>query len=160
MRPRRHSGGRRLVVTSSPRRRRILEGRGWFAYKIFPKVAEYRVHVVNRRILNVAQKIPSNPNAIAWNHSAGSVFKKVGWNSINRNMAWQCIKAMDLARLNFGALDVMVDKDGNLAICEINSAPAVDDYMASRYAEMLDWYIRAPRGPLNPKFDDILFGHR
>jgi len=89
-----------------------------------PKVAEYRVCFIQGLVAWVATKIPSDPNAIAWNVAQGSKFENVNWKSWPIDAIETAYKAYQLSGLYLGGVDVMVDKDGRSYVLEINSAPS------------------------------------
>ena len=135
-----HAGGRFL------RKRYTYKGllkyaSKWKDYYISPyieKTNEYRVFVVNSRVAAISEKIPSDPNAIAWNHRAGSVFKNVRWGSWPLDVAHKAVKANNLFGLDFSAVDLMVDKDGNSYVLELNTGPTLSSsYVISKMAKCL-----------------------
>lgn len=133
LRPKHHAQGRNLFVINSQeellnalhQHQRVLSG-GWYLSDLVNKVAEYRVYVVNGRVATVAQKTPENPDAIAWNVAQGGRFDVVNWGDWPLSVCDVAIKAFNLAPgLDFGGVDVMVDRDGRAWVVEINSAPSL-----------------------------------
>jgi glutathione synthase/RimK-type ligase-like ATP-grasp enzyme len=72
----------------------------------------------------VANKIPKDPQAIAWNVAQGGKFENVAWKKWPINVIETAYKAYKLSGLYIGGVDVMVDKDGRSYVLEINSAPS------------------------------------
>lgn len=99
-------------------------GDGWYASEYIPKVAEYRVMFVQGRVAWVANKIPSNPDAVCWNVAKGGKFENVAWSDWPLRAVKVARQAFMLTDLDFGAVDVMVDADGKPYVLEINSAPS------------------------------------
>lgn len=98
----------------------------WYASPLIDKVAEYRVFVMQGRVVWVAQKIPHDPSAIVWNVSQdGSEFVNVKWGNWPLDVCEAAISACITAELDFGGVDVIVERDTNRPyVLEINSAPS------------------------------------
>lgn len=128
MRPHKHSQGRNVILINN-RNELIVQGRrfpeGWYASNYVDKVAEYRVAVVQGRAVWVVEKTPDNPDALAWNVAKGGRFDNVRWNDWPLDVVSVAIEAFNLSQLDFGGVDVMVDKAGNATVLEINSAPSL-----------------------------------
>jgi hypothetical protein len=128
VRPHHHSQGRNLRVVSTGELNSMLTRgsmNGHYARPLVQKASEYRVYVMNGRVVNVAQKTPSDPTDIAWNVAQGGRFDNVRWG------AWPA-KVVDLAcrvfphtGLNITGIDIMVDHDDNAWFIEANSAPSL-----------------------------------
>lgn len=89
-----------------------------------PKVAEYRVCFIQGLVAWVANKIPKDPQAIAWNVAQGGKFENVAWKKWPIDVIETAYKAYKLSGLYLGGVDVMVDKHGRSYVLEINSAPS------------------------------------
>lgn len=98
---------------------------GWYASKLVDKVAEYRVYVMKGRVVTVAKKTPADPSAVAWNVAQGGRFDVVRWGEWPMAAVEVAVKAFNLSDLDFGGVDVMVDRDGKAYCIEINSAPSL-----------------------------------
>ncbi len=127
VRPQTHHQGRHLYVTNNSSE--LLEainncGPGWYASQFIDKIAEYRVFVAQGRAVWVAKKTPANPADVAWNVAQGGRFDNVRWDEWPLKAVKYSIKAMELSDLDFGGVDVMVDRGGNCYVLEINSAPS------------------------------------
>lgn len=132
LRPSKHAQGRNLfvvnglegvleVVNSRPN----LFTEGWYASELIDKVAEYRVYVVSGKVATVARKTPDDPTQVAWNVAQGGRFDVVNWGDWNMEVCRVAIEAFNLSDLDFGGVDVMVDRDGRAYCIEINSAPSL-----------------------------------
>lgn len=140
VRPTRHAQGRHLYIAENYHDLRHIVTRnehlipGWYASTLIDKVAEYRVFVLMGRVINVSQKIPGDPDAIAWNVAQGGMFENVrfgSWPMDVVRLALQCFKETGL---DYSGIDVMVARDGTPYIIEANSAasmPAREDGEAS-----------------------------
>ena len=96
----------------------------YYISKYIPKVAEYRVCFIQGLVAWVANKIPKDPQAIAWNVAQGGKFENVSWKKWPIDVIETAYKAYKLSGLYLGGVDVMVDKDGRSYVLEINSAPS------------------------------------
>ncbi len=148
VRPARHAQGKRLYKCNSPvdledcLTNNFVIGEGYYISKYIPKVAEYRVAVVNGRAVWVAKKTPANPEAIAWNVARGGRFDNVGWKEWPLKVVKTAIEAFNLSGLDFGGVDVMVDAEGKAYVLEINSAPSqTSPYRQECFAKAFDYII-------------------
>lgn len=130
VRPGHHAQGRNLysVSTHAELDNAIMRCNrigAWYASDLIDKVEEYRVFVGSGRVVWVARKVPRNPEAIAWNNATGNgVFENVRWGDWNLKVVRIAIEGYNLSDLHFGGVDVIVDRDNNAYIVEINSAPS------------------------------------
>lgn len=143
VRPRTHSRGRRMWLVQTLdglREASEFAGPGWYATPFFDKVAEYRVAIVQGRVVWVASKTPANPQALAWNVAQGGRFNNVRFDDWPTYVIRAAIKAYNVSGLDFGGVDVMVDKDGNVEVLEINSAPSqTSPYRQECFAKAFDY---------------------
>ena len=133
VRPAKHAQGKHLYVAHNfeelngiiARYRRHLDA-GWYANVLVDKQSEFRYYVMEGRIVTVAEKTPENPEAVAWNVAQGGEFNVVKWGEWNLQGAKIAIDAMNLTSLDFGGVDVMIEKEtGRAYLIEINSAPSL-----------------------------------
>lgn len=132
LRPARHSQGKNLFVCNGVdevlnvvHQRPTLFREGWYASELIDKVAEYRVYVVSGRVATVAQKTPDDPTQVAWNVAQGGRFDVVRWGEWPMEAVKVSLEAFNLSGLDFGGVDVMVDREGRAYVIEINSAPSL-----------------------------------
>jgi len=128
IRPATHSQGRDLhYCTTLHEALDAFEqcGEGAYINEYVRKVSEYRAHVIQGRVSTLEEKIPEDPESIAWNQHQGNTFKNVRWDQWPLDAVKKSIAAMDLAGLDFGGVDVVVDATGKAYVLEINSAPSV-----------------------------------
>ena len=122
---------------------------GYVSRKI-DKVAEFRVYVVNGKVVAVAQKTPGNPQDVAWNVAQGGRFDNVRWGDWNLKACQAAILAALISKTDFCGVDVMMDKDGNPFVLEVNSAPSMtSDYRQSVFAKAFDWIIEKGNDYMN-----------
>jgi hypothetical protein len=121
----------------------------YYISEYIPKVAEYRVFFVQGRVVWVAQKTPANPDAVAWNVAKGGRFDNVRWDEWPLKSIRIAREAFLMSGLDFGGVDVMVDKDGTPYVLEINSAPSqTSPYRQECTAKAFDYIVE--RGDKSP----------
>jgi glutathione synthase/RimK-type ligase-like ATP-grasp enzyme len=121
--------------------RKYGEG-NYYISEYIPKVAEYRVFFVQGRVVWVAQKTPANPDAVAWNVAKGGRFDNVRWDEWPLKSIRIAREAFLMSGLDFGGVDVMVDKDGTPYVLEINSAPSqTSPYRQECTAKAFDYIV-------------------
>lgn len=122
----------------------IMRGARYFS-SFYPKFKEYRVHVGHGMVLLVSKKIGDKENHLAWNYENGFRYKTIRWSKYRKPIVKMAIEAVKTARLDFGAVDIMADPVlpslPPVVVLEINTAPALTDYSASRYAKYFDWLV-------------------
>ncbi len=117
-------------------------GPGYYINTFIPKVAEYRVMVMQGRVVWVAKKIPGNPDDIAWNVNKGGKFVNERWESWPIQVIGAALEAWDLTKLHFSGIDVMVDEAGRPWVLEANSAPSLTSpYRQECTARAFDWMV-------------------
>lgn len=145
VRPRVHAQGRHVYLCNTYEEldaaiRRC--GEGWYASTYIPKIAEYRVTFVQGRVCWIAKKTPGNPQDVAWNVARGGRFDNVRWDEWPLKAVRISREAFMLSGLDFGAVDVMVDAEGNAYVLEINSAPSqTSPYRQECMAKCFDYLI-------------------
>lgn len=146
VRPKVHAQGKNAFLVKTPGEFEGATekcGQGWYASEFIPKVAEYRVFVACGKVVWVASKTPANPDAIVWNVAQGGKFDNVSWGEWNLSVCDAAIRVMRESGLDFGGVDVMVDKDGGVFVIEINSAPSqTSPYRQQCVAKAFDYIIQ------------------
>jgi glutathione synthase/RimK-type ligase-like ATP-grasp enzyme len=113
----------------------------WSQY--LPKQKEYRVYCFFGRVVAVAEKVPTDPNAIVWNHhGGGSVFKNVRWGDWPLDVCLEALKAQDVMNIDFTGVDVMVYNDKPYVL-ELNSAPSLSSpYRKEVFAKAFEYTFK------------------
>ncbi len=129
LRPATHAQGKHLILCKDFNDLRIFtqyntKYTNYYISEYIPKVAEYRVCFIQGLVAWVANKIPKDPQAIAWNVAQGSKFENMHWKAWPITVIEAAYKAYKLSGLYLGGVDVMIDKNGRSYILEINSAPS------------------------------------
>ncbi len=142
-RPPHHAQGRRLVHGDS---RTVTEAiRRWgdgYISRFIPKVAEYRIYVIQNRVACVARKTPANADAVAWNVAQGGRFDNVRWDDWPKSSIRQALAAAKVSGTDFCGVDVMVDADDLAYVLEVNAAPSLtSEYRQTCFARCFDYII-------------------
>lgn len=118
--------------------------------KYIPKVDEYRVHVVNGKIIDVQRKAlrpgwidehGADVNYKVRNLENGFIYVR---NNVNapKTVTDEALKAVEAIGLDFGAVDVVFNKKRDLGyVLEINSAPGLEGTSVENYAKALADYV-------------------
>jgi len=102
------------------------------------KVNEYRVHVAGSEVIDTQKKI-RDPNKIItdWkvrSHANGFIFARnsVQPNDDRSDLALDAIAALSL---DFGAVDIIEDKEENFYVLEVNTAPGLEGQTVESYTK-------------------------
>lgn len=102
----------------------LVDG-GWYASYFVDKTNEYRVYMVEGRVVTIAEKVPENPDDVAWNVAQGGEFTVLKWDSWPISVCKVAKESFDLTSLDFAGIDIMIDAEGRAYLIEINSAPSL-----------------------------------
>ena len=165
VRPQHHAQGKRLYFCNNYDdlqhvfiRYPDLSNNGYISEYI-PKVAEYRVCFIQGRVAWVAEKIPANPEAIAWNVAQGGKFINCNWKNWPIKAVEACYLAYQESGLWLAGIDVMIDAKGKPYILEVNSAPShTSPYRQQCTAKCIDYYITTSKEeiPLDTNYKKYL----
>lgn len=164
IRPKQHHGGFRFYVCRTPREvrkaiRKCEKRGGWYASPIVDKAREFRVFVLQGRVVRVSERLPNDPSAIAWNYTQGNSMKTVKRIEWPLNAVLASLQGCSRMGLDWAAVDVAIDRDGKAVIFEMNTQPGLSGPRALRQiARAFAWagvndYPEAPRGE---SVDDLL----
>jgi len=151
VRPAAHSQGRNLYVVRNPEELlRAVEacGAGWYASELIDKTAEYRIYAAQGRAIGVGRKMPRDEQTIAWNMAQGGTCKNVRWDEWPLRVVKASLEAFKLTGLDFGAVDVIVDREEKPYILEVNSAPTLANHRAQTFAKTFDYIVEHGKEPL------------
>jgi hypothetical protein len=134
-------GGRGITIVSTPDQFNGISG-DKFAVRFFPKSAEFRVHVWKGEVIHLTQKRAARgrerdvQERCVWSHSNGWVHCRNGVEEPD-GLRQLAINAVNACSLDFGAVDVMLNRDGALRVLEVNTAPGVSGQVADAYVEAI-----------------------
>lgn len=115
-------------------------GDNFYVSKFYEKKKEYRVFVVQGRVISVVEKKPNNGQLNAWGLAANWINYK--WGDWPVGAVRVALEAHNLSGLHTSASDIILTHEGLYKLCEVNSAPELGaDYYANKYAEAFDWAI-------------------
>lgn len=144
VRPVTHAQGRHLYVLDqfSEAIAKCMDIGGGYISAFIPKVAEFRVAVVQNRVAWIAEKTPGNPEQVAWNVAQGGKFTNVKWGEWPVRVALEALKAANVSGCDFCGVDVMVTEDGTPYVLEVNSAPSLTSpYRQQCFAKCFDYIV-------------------
>jgi glutathione synthase/RimK-type ligase-like ATP-grasp enzyme len=129
----------------------ITQDSGWEMCPLYTKgvmkTHEYRVHVVNGRVIDFSKKrrrSEQESNPYIKNSNNGWVFCREGVELPNA-IADAAIKSVAALSLHFGAVDVAYkERDDRAYVFEVNTAPGIEGTTLTKYTEALRGYVYAP----------------
>lgn len=151
IRPIVHHQGRHLYVVNNQGELAAAIARceakagGWYGAPLIDKTNEYRVFVVQGRVVCVAEKFPpeGRREQVAWNHYQGGRFENVKWGEWPLKTVRIAVECFEKSGLDFGGVDIMVDREGRPWVLEMNAAPSLtSQYRQECMAKAFDWIIR------------------
>lgn len=116
-----------LCLQKTDIERAIRLGRS-YGLRYIPTAREYRIHVFNGKSIKVSQKIWTDTTKVykPWvrNHLNGHTFRipETPLDETSRALAKAAVKAL---KLDFGAVDLIVDDKGESFILEVNTGPGL-----------------------------------
>lgn len=106
--------------------------------KYIYKEHEFRVHVVNGKVIDTQKKIKDpDREVITWkvrSHANGFIFAR---NNVNVSYGRDALAVAAVASLglDFGAVDIVEDKKGQFYVLEINTAPGLEGQTITNYGD-------------------------
>lgn len=131
-----HSIGGKGIRKASKTRRKI-SGK-YFQKFIKDRKFELRVHAFRWTTNWTVQRRMGRSDEIAWNFSNGGYFQTVRnpkSSSVYREALEMSKKILDMRRMDFGAIDFIVDSDNKVYFIEINSAPGFQELSKHIYVD-------------------------
>ena len=102
------------------------------------KTAEYRYFVANDRIVTVYKKLPKKQGMMLWNDYE----EYVSFENWSIPMTKAAIKAHQMSKLHWSAIDIIEDRNKIPYILEINTAPEIQSpYRQECMAKIFDFFI-------------------
>ena len=154
VRPKRHHAAKKFFVckTREEVQKAIAKcGLGWYASEIIDKQAEFRVFVLQGRVVAVSQRFPAKEGDIAWNMATGGKLINANKEAWPMEACAASIKAAQLVGLDWSAVDVAIDQAGNEVVFELNTAPGLrNKYTMGQIAKALGWAKEVQPAPAAP----------
>ena len=126
-----HHGGTDIRYCKDTRRARIAlsKGRAFFT-RYIPSTTEFRVWVYRKRHLGTYEKVLAHPELkhrmVGRNHRNGYAFQLVQEANIPRPAVDLAVRSVEALGLDFGAVDVLLGRDGRYYVLEVNTAPGIE----------------------------------
>lgn len=116
--------------------------------KYIRKEKEYRVHVFNGRVIDLVEKkrrtgFQENNiyNKYIRSYEQGWIFAREGV-TVSENVNLEALKAVTSLGLDFGAVDIVIDRKGNPVVLECNTAAGVMGTTLERYKKAIqEWLL-------------------
>ena len=130
-------------------------GKGnYYISEFIDKTREFRVFFCQGRIAWVVEKHPEDKKSVSWgcvDDEDDSYFEYVPWSEIPMSLAENALKAAAHSKLDFGAVDVVMDKEGRAFTLEINTGPQVTPYYAKCICKCFDYIVTNGPGDIPVK---------
>lgn len=137
-----HFGGKNIYVIETLHDLLNHYEYGMYLSEFIDKEKEFRVFVTQGRVVFVVEKLVEDKTSVAWNVHAGGRFENVRRGDWNLKVLDYAIKAVLLAGLDYGAVDVMIKGD-DVYVLEVNTSPTMqEDYWTSCVAKSFDYIIK------------------
>lgn len=129
---------------------RRWRGRDWWT-KLVRSTDEWRVHVFDGSSIARGRKVLTGPQVSRWPIRS----RRNGWTLDHtqrtpppvRDLAKRAVAA--LPGYLYGAVDILVDENGNPLVLEVNRIPGMDNYTCRKYAEAIhSWIANNPHNGL------------
>jgi len=114
----------------------------YYLAELFVKDKEFRVHCAHGKVLLVQEKPLVEGVTQANRHITNESWRVVPWSECDEygEVLRQALSAVDSIGLDFGGVDVMLDSTtGQVAVCEINTAPSLGVLGTEKYARYFNW---------------------
>jgi glutathione synthase/RimK-type ligase-like ATP-grasp enzyme len=103
------------------------------------KDKEYRVHVFNGKVIDYQQKKKRRGvecNGDVRNRHTGWVYARIDV-TLPETVETNVIRAVSSLGLDFGAVDLCTDRNGNVFVFEVNTAPGITGSTLDKYVEAI-----------------------
>lgn len=135
-----HTRGEDINLIMQWRDAYLTSGNDYFVEYI-PTDLEYRVHVVNGEVVKVHEKrlrSEADNHPFIRNSETGWVFVEPRGEEPDHQLAIDAVGALGM---DFGAVDMIRDENGDEYVLEVNSAPSLDEANLERYGDAFAEYI-------------------
>jgi len=118
-------------------------GDDFYCSKFIDKKAEYRINVLQGRVLCVIEKSAKDQTDITFSRGATEILYWSEWPIAGVSKA---IKAVAVSGLDFAGVDVIEGKDGECYVLELNTCPYLEgSYQQQCFARGFDWVVEKGR---------------
>ena len=140
-RKRHHFGGHDIIgpIGFEALSARLLTGSSDYGVQVIDKRHEWRVHLFLGEVLRIAHKIPHEDAGVVWNQESSHFRYDVQLrDETHLKLATLAKDAVASLSMDFGAVDIIRDREGEYYVLEVNSAPGIADN-----SNTLAAYVRA-----------------
>ena len=141
------------IIKYKPRSENYNKLGSEFFVEFIDGASEHRVHVWGKEVLIELNKdFSKNSHNFIRNYNNGSKLVP-GYISSNKRLDIldACVSAVQCCGLNFGAVDIIIDKSGGWYFLEINSSPKLSRLYAMIYAQHINRFFN-----LGKTFDRVI----
>jgi hypothetical protein len=118
-------------------------GPDWYASEFIDKKAEYRVNILQGRVLSVIEKSSKDKDDITFSRGETSILY---WSEWDLGAIKVAVEAFKLSGLDFSGVDVITDKSGKSYVLELNTCMLLEgSYQQSSFAKGFDWLVNNHR---------------
>ncbi len=131
-----HTRGNDVLLATGPEDTPTLQQCDYYL-EFLTKESEYRLHVINNRVVSSSVKADGNRDAICWNYKTGWRFKLIKSDDpVLASLKKLAIKSVASLGLDFGAVDIII-AGGSPYVLEVNTAPGLIERRAEIYARKI-----------------------
>ena len=146
-RRRHHTRGNDVIAISSAADARIVVGADYFIQQI-DKVREFRIHVMCGEPFLCQRKVGGDESSVVWNHTHGFRYVNMRSTRPDTSRLEAAVMAVRTLGLDFGAVDIIIDRAGNCYVLEVNTAPGLAVVSATEYVRRFAELIGQPESRL------------
>lgn len=122
----------------------------YYMSKFVQKKNEYRIFIAQNRVVWMIKKHPKSAEDVTWGCVEEGNFEYIGWTEWNKDVVRVGLESMKLSGLDFGAVDIVEDQEGNFYVLEVNTAPWLSPYYSKCVGKVFGHIIKNGRD----HFDD------
>lgn len=124
-------------------------GGDWYASEYIEKASEFRINVLQGRVLCVIEKSAKDGADITFSQGNTSILYWSEWYLPAIKVA---VEAVALSGLDFAGVDVITDKAGKAYVLELNTCPLLEGaYQQQAFAKGFDWVVKNDREAIKLK---------
>jgi len=146
IRPRYHqqAGAFHLCTTAQEYKDAVSRcGPGWYGATYIDKLSEFRINVLQGRVLCIIEKSPKDKEDIVWGRGKTTVLL---WSDWHLDACRKACEAVKLSGLDFAGVDVIENKQGTAYVLELNTCPFLEGpYQRQCFAKGFDWVVNNHR---------------
>lgn len=136
----------------------------YYISELIQKTNEYRVMIVQGRVIGIIEKQPRNKNEVSWGCVDTGEYKYIEWSEWPLEVTRKALQAFSLSGLTFGAVDVICGPTGLSGpnrpyVLEINSAPWLSPYFCKIFVQAFDYIVKNGKDDITPVEGNSFHGY-